>query len=161
MSCLGISVALCTLLFLSIISVSGVFAAYQSDGMLLEAGLFSVFFAPKGLRPGLAVSNAPSRIARFMLVWEWFRIYFESGVVKMASGDIQWRNFTALDHYIRKRTIAHLDWLARTAPTSRVSCFCTAVVLLVELLLVGAAFLSRPYKIALFFVVTALQVGLF
>jgi len=73
-----VSVLACTTLFLSIISVSGVFASYQSDGMLLEAGLLSAFFAPRGLRPGLGVNDAPTRIARFMLVWEWFRIYFES-----------------------------------------------------------------------------------
>ena len=27
------------------------------------------------------------RASLFLLLWEWFRIYFESGVVKLASGD--------------------------------------------------------------------------
>ena len=40
------------------------------------------------------------RAARlFLLLWEWFRIYFESGVVKLLSGDPQWRTLTAMDHY--------------------------------------------------------------
>ena len=30
---------------------------------------------------GLGQSNPPSRVSLFLLQWEWFRIYFESGVV--------------------------------------------------------------------------------
>jgi hypothetical protein len=37
--------------------------------------------------------------ASFLLQWEWFRIYFESGMVKLLSGDVEWRNFTAMDEY--------------------------------------------------------------
>src|SRR2546429_5160671 len=33
------------------------------------------------------------------LLWECFRIYFESGVAKIMGGDPEWRNFTALDEY--------------------------------------------------------------
>src|SRR3954451_10460379 len=91
--------AICTVLFLSFVAAAQDFSSYQSDGMLLEAGFLSVFFAPGGLRPGLAEHDPPSRLARFLLVWEWFRIYFESGIVKLASGDRQWHELTALDHY--------------------------------------------------------------
>src|SRR4051812_18143061 len=48
-----LTVALCTLLFLSCIAVLQDFSSYQSDGMLLEAGFLSIFFAPRGIRPGL------------------------------------------------------------------------------------------------------------
>src|SRR5262249_4014413 len=50
----------CTILFLSFISVARDFAFYQSDGMLLEAGAAAVIFAPKGFRPGLGVASPPS-----------------------------------------------------------------------------------------------------
>ncbi|HEX3866727.1 MAG TPA: hypothetical protein VHV78_08245, partial [Gemmatimonadaceae bacterium] len=40
------AVALATLLFLSCVSTLQDFSSYQSDGMLLEAGFISVFFAP-------------------------------------------------------------------------------------------------------------------
>ena len=90
-------IAVALICFLSFVSVGQEFAGYQSDGMLLEAGFLSLFYAPRGLRPGL---GAPaSRLPLFLLLWEWFRIYFESGVVKLLSGDEQWRNLTALDHY--------------------------------------------------------------
>src|SRR6266550_3236886 len=69
------------------------FSSYQSDGMLLEAGFISFFFAPSGYRPGLGERDPPSGFSLFMLRWEWFRIYFESGLVKILSGDPTWRNF--------------------------------------------------------------------
>src|SRR4029077_12716652 len=83
-----IAVALCTLLFLSFIAVLQDFASYQSDGMLLEAGFISIFFAPSGVWPGLGAHDPPTRLSAFMLRWEWFRIYFESGLVKLLSGDV-------------------------------------------------------------------------
>src|SRR5690242_18526523 len=44
-----LTVALCTLLFLSCVAVLQDFSSYQSDGMLLEAGFLSIFFAPAGV----------------------------------------------------------------------------------------------------------------
>ncbi len=155
-----ICIALCTLLFLSIISVSGVFASYQSDGMLLEAGLAALFFAPAGFRPGLGIRSAPSRIARFMLVWEWFRIYFESGVVKLASGDPQWQNLTALDHYYENGPLpTWIGWYVQHLPHA-FHAFTTLCTLLIELLLVWAVFLPRRYRLLLFAIVTPLQIGI-
>ena len=66
---------------------------------VIITGFISFFFAPRGLRPGLGAADPPSRFSLFMLRWEWFRIYFESGVVKIASGDPQWRHLTAMDEY--------------------------------------------------------------
>jgi len=44
---------ICFVCFLSFVSAAQDFSGYQSDGMLLEAGFSSFFFAPQGLRPGL------------------------------------------------------------------------------------------------------------
>ena len=74
------SLLICFLCFVSFVSVARDFSGYQSDGMLLEAGFIALFFAPAGLRPGLGERNPPSRASLFLLQWEWFRIYFESGV---------------------------------------------------------------------------------
>src|SRR6266404_6053757 len=91
--------AICFVCFLSFVSAAQDFSAYQSDGMLLEAGFIALFFAPAGFRPGWGEESRPSRASAFLLVWECFRIYFESGVAKIMGGDPQWRNFTALDEY--------------------------------------------------------------
>src|ERR1700686_3082808 len=43
--------AICLVAFLSFIAGAQDFASYQSDGMLLEAGFISLFFAPTGWWP--------------------------------------------------------------------------------------------------------------
>jgi hypothetical protein len=90
---------ICFVMFLSFVAAAQDFSGYQSDGMLLEAGFISLLFAPGGLRPALAVAQPVRRASLFLLLWEWFRIYFESGVVKLLSRDPEWRNFTAMDEY--------------------------------------------------------------
>src|SRR5258708_27118398 len=47
---------LCLVAFLSFTSTARDFAGYQSDGMLLEAGFISLFFAPAGWPPRLGNS---------------------------------------------------------------------------------------------------------
>jgi lipase maturation factor 1 len=154
------SILVCTVSFLSIISVSSVFASYQSDGMLLEAGLLGWFLAPGGVRPGLGVRQPPARIARFMLVWEWFRIYFESGVVKWASGDPQWRDLSAMDHYYENGPLpTWIGWYVQHLPHA-FHAAAAAATLAVELFLVWAAFLPRLFRLVVFAVTTALQIGI-
>src|SRR6185369_506362 len=58
-------------------------------GTILICLVLSLSFAPRGLWPGLGADRPPSRASLFLLRWEWFRIYFESGVVKLLSGDEQ------------------------------------------------------------------------
>ena len=89
----------CFVCFLSFVSAAQDFSGYQSDGMLLEAGFLSLVLAPGGIRPGLGVTQRPVRAAMLLLLWEWFRIYFQSGVVKLKSGDPTWRNLTAMYEY--------------------------------------------------------------
>jgi hypothetical protein len=151
---------LCTLLFLSCISVLQDFSSYQSDGMLLEAGFLSLFLAPKGNFPGLGANDPPSRISRFMLEWEWFRIYFESGVGKLASGDPHWRNLTAMDDYYQNGPLpSWMGWYVQQVPHWYHAA--TGVfTLLVELVLVWFVFGNRRLRIVCFFVVTALQIGI-
>ena len=155
-----ISVAICTLLFLSCIGALQDFSSYQSDGMLLEAGFISMFFAPRGTLPKLGISDPPTRVSRFLLQWEWFRIYFESGVVKLASGDVQWRHLTAMDHYYENGPLpAWPGWYVQQMP--HLYHAATALLtLVVELALVWALFLPRRWRLGCFAIVTALQVGI-
>jgi hypothetical protein len=154
------SVAACTLLFLSCVAALQDFSSYQSDGMLLEAGFLSIFLAPRGLRPGLAPSAPPSRLARLMLVWEWFRIYFESGVVKLASGDPHWRDLTAMDEYYQNGPLpTWIGWYVQHLP-HWYHAGTALLTLVVELGLVWLIFLPRPFRLACAAVVTALQIGI-
>lgn len=151
---------ICFLCFLSFISAAGEFAGYQSDGMLLEAGFLSLFFAPSGFRPGWGVPSPASRASLFLLLWEWFRIYLGSGIAKIASGDPQWRQFTAMDEYYQNGPLpTWIGWYAHQLPHwfHAASAFGT---LALELVIVWMLFFPRRWRILLFFIVTPWQIGI-
>lgn len=82
--------------YLSLVSVGRVFLSYQWDALLLETGLLAILFAPIF---GVIGSPPARRIARWLLLWLLFRLTFESGMVKLASGDPGWRDLTALTYH--------------------------------------------------------------
>ncbi|HMD19781.1 MAG TPA: lipase maturation factor family protein [Alloacidobacterium sp.] len=148
----------CLICFLSFVSAAGDFSNYQSDGMLLEAGFISLFFAPRGFWPRLGVAQPPSRVSLFLLQWEWFRIYFESGLVKLLSGDLQWRHFTAMDEYYQNGPLpTWIGWYMQHLP-HWFHAFTVAATLTLELGLVFMLFLPRRFRIACFFIVTPWQI---
>jgi hypothetical protein len=153
-------IAICVVVFLSFISGAQDFASYQSDGMLLAAGFLSLFFAPPGVRPGLARNAPPSRASLFLLQWLWFQIYFESGVVKWASQDPQWRHLTALDHYYENGPLPDwIGWYAQQLPHVFQAGVSLAA-LAVELGVVWMLFLPRRFRRICFFIVTPFQIGI-
>ena len=152
--------AICFVCFLSSVSAAGEFSGYQSDGMLLEAGFIALFFAPGGLRPGLAENRPPIRAALFLLQWECFRIYFESGVAKIASGDPEWRHFTAMDEYYQNGPLpTWIGWYVEHLPHWFHAATASGTLAL-ELILIWMTFLPRPVRIVLFFILTPWQIGI-
>jgi len=148
------------LCFLSFVSVARDFASYQSDYMLPEAGFVALFFAPPGLRPGLGRHHPPSRASLYLLRWEWFRIYFESGVAKMGSGDYSWRHFTAMDDYYQNAPLpTWIGWYVGHFPHwfHASAVFYT---LAIELVLVFMVFLPRPFRIACFWIVAPFEISI-
>ena len=154
------SLVVCFICYLSFVCAAGDFSGYQSDGMLLEAGFIAFFFSPPGLRPRWGVAHPPSRASLFLLQWEWFRIYFESGVVKLLSGDPEWRNFTAMDEYYQNGPLpTWIGWYVQHLP----HWFHAATVFLTlatELVLVWMMFLPRRFRMLCFLIVTMLQVSI-
>ena len=150
---------ICFVCFLSFVSAAEDFSGYQSDGMLLEAGFIALFFAPPGFRPLWGADRPPSRAGLFLLQWEWFRIYFESGVAKLASGDPQWRHMTAMDEYYQNGPLpTWIGWYAQHLPHwFHVST--TYATLALELGLVWMLFLPRRLRIVCFFIATLWQLG--
>jgi lipase maturation factor 1 len=148
----------CFVCFLSFVSSASDFASYQSDGMLLEAGFIVLFFAPPGVLPGWGATHPPSRASLILLLWEWFRIYFESGMVKLLSGDPQWRHFTAMDDYYQNLPlpswpgwyVGHLPhWFHAAA---------TGGTLLMEFCVVLLMFFPRRARIVCFLIVTPWEI---
>ncbi len=95
-----------------------------------------------------------------MLRWEWFRIYFESGLVKILSGDRHWRDFTAMDDYYQNGPLpAWPGWYVQHFP-HWYHATTVGITFAIELFVVWAMFLPRKARIACFVAVTALQVGI-
>jgi lipase maturation factor 1 len=152
--------AICFVCFLSFVAAAQDFSGYQSDGMLLEAGFISLFFAPPGFRPGVARSHPPMRASMFLLQWEWFRIYFESGMAKILSGDPEWRHFTAMDEYYQNGPLpTWIGWYVQHLP-HWFHAATVAATLILELGLVWMFLLRRRWRIVGFLIVTFWEIGI-
>ena len=111
-------------LWLSLVTVGGEFTGFQSDGMLVEATVLSLFYVswqwfeppwpvPESLRQQMPPSRASIWLLRFMV----FRIMFASGLVKILSGDPTWRNLTALTYHYETQPIpTPVAWYAHQLP---------------------------------------------
>ena len=146
--------------FLSFVGAAQEFASYQSDGMLLEASFIALFWAPNGVRPKLGADQPPARAPTFLLLWEWFRIYFESGIVKLASGDPTWRDLSAMDHYYENGPLPTcVGWYVQHLG-HRFHAATAGLTLVVEFGLVWMFFFGRRPRLVCFVIVTSLQVGI-
>jgi lipase maturation factor 1 len=153
-----ISFLVCWICFLSFVAASGDFSSYQSDGMLLEAGFIAMFFAPRGVWPGWGEGSPPSRASLFLLQWEWFRIYFESGMVKLLSGDEEWRHLTAMDEYYQNGPLpTWLGWYAQHLP-HWFHVASAAGTLVMELVVVLMLFFPRRVRLVCFVIVTLWEI---
>ena len=120
------------LLYLSFASVAGPFLAFQWDSLLLETGLLCVFFFPHGRRPNWRKMSATPRLAHLLLWWLLFRLMFESGAVKLASGDSTWWNLSALDYHFETQPLPiWTSWYLNQAPRWLLA-FATLFVFIIE-----------------------------
>jgi lipase maturation factor 1 len=150
----------CFVAYLSFVGAGQDFAGYQSDGMLLSAGFISLFFAPPGFRPRLGRANAPSRASLSLLQLVWFTIYFESGLAKMLSGEVAWRNFTAMDDYYQNGPLpTWIGWYAQQLP-HWFHAGTVGLTLGAELVFVWMLFLPRRLRIICFWIVTPFEIGI-
>lgn len=121
------------LIYLSLTTVSRDFLGFQWDNLLLETGLLAIFLSPLRLLPGLSGTAPPSRIVLWLLRWLLFRLMFESGCVKLLSGDPAWRNLTALRFHFETQPLpTWLGWYAHQLPV-RAQTISTAIMFIIEL----------------------------
>ena len=148
-----IAIGIAMVCYLSFVSAAREFSGYQSDGMLLEAALLSLFLGSR--------KTPPTRAAAFGLQWLWFRIYFESGLVKILSGEPQWRNLTAMDKYYENGPLpTWLGWHVQQWPHG-FHAFSAAATLVIELFVVFLVFAAdRRVKLAAFALTVPLQIGI-
>jgi predicted DCC family thiol-disulfide oxidoreductase YuxK len=110
-------------LYLSLFYAGQIFTSFQWDTFLLETG-FATLLLSFATTPGI-----------WLLRWLMFRFMFMSGAVKLASGDPNWWNLSALSHHFLTQPLpTPLAWYAAQLPPSLLK-FATGVTFFVELVL--------------------------
>jgi hypothetical protein len=145
------ALAICLVACLSFLACAQVFADYQSDGMIMTAGLFSLFVD----------DAAPAAWAWFSLRWLWFTIYLGSGIAKLLSGDPAWHRLTALNQYYQNLPLPNwLGWYAQQGLPQQAQAAFALLILIVELGVVWLAILPRRFRIVCFWIVTPFQIAI-
>ena len=144
-------------LYLSFASVGRDFLSFQWDALLLET---SVHAALAEARPGArdrAAARSPSWASALLMRWLFFRLHFQSGLVKIQSHDPTWRHGTAVAHHYQTQPLpTRVGWYAFHLPRP-IQVASTAATLGIEL---GAPFLAfgpRPARRTGFWILAGFQ----
>jgi lipase maturation factor 1 len=145
------------LFYLSLTVAGQEFLGFQWDNLLLEAGFLLIFLVPRPLATGFKPSVRPSIVVVWLLRWLLFRLMFESGLVKLLSGDTYWSHLTALTyHYWTQPLPNTISWYADQLPLWFQKSSCVAV-FAVELIMPFLIFCGRWGRLIAFFGITGLQ----
>jgi hypothetical protein len=124
------------LLYLSLYQAGQIFTSFQWDYLLLESGFLAIFLAA-----------APTRLLVFLYHWLLFRLRFQSGFFKLASGDPSWRDFSALDYYFETQPLPHVvSWYAHQLPRWLLESG-VGFTFFAELIVPFFIFLPRPFRL--------------
>ncbi|MFZ0588982.1 MAG: lipase maturation factor family protein [Bryobacteraceae bacterium] len=123
---------ICFFLYLSLVSIGQPFTLFQWDALLLETAFLALF------------AGTP------LLVWAFrfliFRLIFESGCVKLLSGDPNWRNLHALRfHFMTQPLPEPIAWYVYQAPGWLLDA-CTFLTLAIELACPWLLFFPRRIR---------------
>ncbi len=122
------------LLYLSLFYAGQDFMGFQWEIFLLETGFVALVLC-FATTPGI-----------WLLRWLLFRFMFMSGVVKLASGDPNWWNLSALSyHFLTQPLPTPVAWYAAQLPPG-VLVFATGATFVVELILPFLFFLPRSVR---------------
>lgn len=145
-------------LYLSVSVAGREFMSFQWDVLLLEAGFVAIFFAPLQLRMTWNSQRPVSKIVLTLVRWLVFRLMFESGCVKLLSGDATWLNLTALQyHYETQPLPTWLGWFVHQLPSWFQACS-VAILFAIELVLPFFVFGPRRLRLIAWCGLVLLQV---
>ncbi|QSX28768.1 lipase maturation factor family protein [Shewanella cyperi] len=156
--------------YLSLLYGGQVFMSFQWDLLLLETGVLALFLEPfsnpffsKPLSRQRATQGTEYH-RRSLGIWLLrlllFRFILMSGAVKLFSGDPSWRNLTALQYHLHTQPLpTPLAWYAEQLPAWSLQA-CTALVLVIELLLPWFIFLGRRPRHLAAWGIILLQLGI-
>jgi lipase maturation factor 1 len=140
-----LSLVLIYALYLSLLYAGQTFMTFQWDTFLLETAVVAFLIS---LSPTIGVW-----LARWLL----FRFIFMSGIVKLISGDPNWRNLSALSyHFLTQPLPTPLAWYAAQLPAAVLKA-ATGAMFFVELVLPFLIFCPRHLRFEAAFGILILQ----
>jgi hypothetical protein len=158
--CPGFCALLLWAIYLSLCSVGSPFLNFQWDILLTETAFLAIFALPWRWRPDWQQPTRVARLAWLLLWWLAFRLMFESGVVKLTSGDPTWRNLTALAYHFETQPLPlPTAWYAHQLPAVILRAI-TGVMFLIELAAPFLIFAPRHWRHAGALALIGLQVGI-
>ena len=137
----GISMFLCWLFYLSLVTLGSPFLSFQWDNLLLESGFLAIWLA--GFKKQ---DQKPSLFILFTIFLLLFRLMFFSGYVKLASNDPVWWDLSALSLHFETQPLPNaLSWYFHQLPTIilKVS---TAIMFFIELIAPFFIFFTRHLR---------------
>jgi hypothetical protein len=145
--------------YLSLTAVGGDFLSFQWDVLLLETALVSLPLAPGHLWPPRSAPEprwGAVLLVRFLL----FRLMVMSGLVKLASGDPTWADFTAMEyHYWTQPLPNALAYFAHQLPAGLQKASAVAM-FVIELVVPFFLFGPRRLRLTAAALLALLQVGI-
>lgn len=145
-------------LYLSLATICSPFMDFQWDILLLETGFLAIFFAPLQWLERPSRQSRPSTVSLWLLRWLIFRLMFESGCVKLMSGDISWWHLTALRvHFETQPLPTWIGWYAHQLPAGILGA-CTFLMFVIELVVPVFILAGRRARLAAAGFFTLLQV---
>jgi predicted DCC family thiol-disulfide oxidoreductase YuxK len=140
-----LSLVLIYAIYLSLLYAGQTFMTFQWDTFLLETTIVALLMS---FKPATGVW-----LARWLL----FRFLFMSGVVKLISGDPNWRNLSALSyHFLTQPLPTPLAWYAARLPAGVLKA-ATGAMFFVELILPFLIFCPRRLRFVAAFGILMLQ----
>ena len=140
-----LSLVLIYALYLSLLYAGQTFMTFQWDTFLLETAIVA-----------LVMSFSPA-IGVWLARWLLFRFMFMSGVVKLISGDPNWRDLSALSyHFLTQPLPTPIAWYAAQLPTGVLKA-ATGAMFFVELVLPFLIFCPRRLRFVAAFGILILQ----
>lgn len=135
-------------LYLSLVSVGQDFLSFGWESLLLEI-TFNAFF--------LSLTAAPNPMMWVSINLLLFRFHFEGGLVKLQSGDPNWRNLTGVAYHYQTQPIPNTTaWYAHKLPLwfHKIS---TLAMLVIEIIVPFAIIGNEPVRLAVFVALAGLQ----
>jgi len=133
-------------LYLSLAGLCQVFLSFQWDVLLLEVSFLAIFLWPGHRFKRRPTGHKFSQVGRLLLVYLLARLMFQSGMVKLASGDLTWWSLSALDYHYWTQPLPTWIGLWVHGLPSYVGRMSVAVMFVVELVLPFLVFAPRRLR---------------